>query len=290
MKVLFAYDGSECAETAIDDLHRAGLPENTRIVVLSIEEDCEVPPSKPEGIENFGRRKELLARARRAAARLRWFHQGWEIDVQVAKGSPAAVIIERARQLKCDLIVLGSHGREAPAGAIFGSVAQKVLQEAPCSVRITRGRYVVADCPVRLIIGMDGLKSADQSVKVVSSRKWPKGTEIRLVNGMVKTMPAAAGFVHALVVNSIVRKNVKVLKAKEEVDSALTMLRSTGLKTSFMAKDEEIKQLLCSEAENWRADCIFVESQEMNSLDLSNVSDEVAANAFCSVEVIRTTP
>ncbi|MCI0662027.1 MAG: universal stress protein [Acidobacteria bacterium] len=288
MKVLFAFDGSECAEAAIDELHRAGLPENARLVILSIEEDWVSPPSKPEGIENIDRRKELLARARRAAARMRWFHQGWDIVVEVAKGSPAAVIIERAGELKCDLIVLGSHGREAPVGAIFGSVAQKVLLEAPCSVRITRGRYVIPDCPVRLIIGMDGLKSADRSVKVVSSRKWPEGTEIRLVNAMVKTMPAAAGFVHSLVANSIVRKNVKVLKAREEVDSVLKMLRSTGLKTSFMAKDEEMKQLLCGEAESWRADCIFVEAREMDRFDHSSISDEVAANAFCSVEVVRT--
>lgn len=287
MKVLFAFDGSECAEAAIDDLHRAGLPENTRLVVLSIEEDWALSPSKPEGVENIERRKEFLARARRAAARIRWFHQGWDIDVEVAKGSPATMIIERARQLKCDLIVLGSHGRKAPVGAIFGSVAQKVLQEAPCSVRITRGRYVVPGCPVRLIIGMEGQKSADESVKVVTSRNWPKGTEIRVVNGVLKSMPAAAGFVHALVANSIARKNVRMLKAREEVDSALTMLRSTGLKTSFMVKDEEMKQLLCSEAENWRADCIFVESREMESLDRSSLSAVVAANAFCSVEVIR---
>jgi nucleotide-binding universal stress UspA family protein len=288
MKVLFAYDGSECAEAAIDDLHRAGLPENTRLVILSIDEVWVLPSSKPEGIEKIDRKKELLDRARRAAARMRWFHQGWDIAVEVAKGSPAVVIIERARELKCDLIVLGSHGREVPVGAIFGSVAQRVLQEAPCSVRITRGRYVLPDCPVRLIIGMDELKSADRSVEVVSSRKWPKGTEIRLVNGIAKAMPAAAGFVHSLVANSIVRKNVKLLKAREAVDSVLTTLRSTGLKTSFMAKDEEMKQLLCSEAESWRADCIFVEAGEMDKLDHSSISDEVAANAFCSVEVIRT--
>jgi Universal stress protein family len=103
----------------------------------------------------------------------------------------------------------------------------------------------------------------------------------------VKSIPAAAGFVHTLVANSIVRKNVRVLKAREEVDSALTKLRSTGLKTSFMVKDEEMKQLLCSEAENWRADCIFVESREMESFDRSSLSAVVAANAFCSVEVIR---
>src|SRR5262245_48820324 len=127
MKVLFAFDGSECAEGAIDDLHRAGLPENTRLVVISIEEEWLANSSGTEAIENIDRRREHLARARRAAARMRWFHQDWEIEVETAKGSPAEMIIEKAKQLQADLIVLGSHGRRVPAGAIFGSVAQKVL-------------------------------------------------------------------------------------------------------------------------------------------------------------------
>jgi nucleotide-binding universal stress UspA family protein len=285
MKVLFAYDGSECAEAAIDDLYRAGLPEHTRLVVLSIEEDWSLPPSRSIEIEDIDKRKEHLARARRAAARMRWFHQDWEIEVEVAKGSPSAVITERARQLKSDLIVLGSHGREAPVGAIFGSVAQKVLQEAPCSVRIARGRYMMPHCPVRLIIGVDGPLNADEVVNIVSSRRWPKGTEIRLVNAMAKSIPATAGFMHASVANSIGRKNERASRARESFDSALSILRSTGLKTSFIAKDGELNQLLCSEAESWRVDCIFVGSRRMDNH--SSVSLEVAANAYCSVEVIK---
>ncbi|MCI0392782.1 MAG: universal stress protein [Acidobacteria bacterium] len=285
MKVLFAYNGSECADAAIDDLHRAGLPENTHFVVLSIEEDWLLFPSSLEDIGNVERRREYLALARRAAARMRWFHQDWNIEVEIGRGSPAAGIVEKANQLKSDLIVLGSHGREEPVGAFFGSVSQKVLQEAPCSVRIARGRYVAPDSPARIIIGVDGSMSANEAVKVVSSRNWPKGTEVRLVNGMVKTMPAAAGLVHPQVANSIVTENVR---AEEAIDSALTILGSAGLNASFIAKAEEPKQLHCSEAESWRADCIFVGSRGMGRLEHSSVSAEVAANAYCSVEVIRT--
>lgn len=43
MKILIAYDGSECAEAALDDLHQAGLPEIAEAVVMSITE-FEVSP------------------------------------------------------------------------------------------------------------------------------------------------------------------------------------------------------------------------------------------------------
>lgn len=38
MKLLIAYDGSKCAEAAIDDLTRAGLPPANEAVVVSIAE------------------------------------------------------------------------------------------------------------------------------------------------------------------------------------------------------------------------------------------------------------
>jgi nucleotide-binding universal stress UspA family protein len=39
MKILIAYDGSECADSALDDLRRAGLPPDAQIKVLSVVEN-----------------------------------------------------------------------------------------------------------------------------------------------------------------------------------------------------------------------------------------------------------
>jgi hypothetical protein len=36
MKILIAYDGSECAESAIDDLKRAGLPLHAEALALTL--------------------------------------------------------------------------------------------------------------------------------------------------------------------------------------------------------------------------------------------------------------
>ena len=35
MKILIGYDGSECADAALDDLKRAGLPERAEAHILS---------------------------------------------------------------------------------------------------------------------------------------------------------------------------------------------------------------------------------------------------------------
>jgi nucleotide-binding universal stress UspA family protein len=52
----------------------------------------------------------------------------------VELGAPAAKILEVAKIEKVDLIIMGAHGRKGLDKAIFGSVADKVVQAAPCPV------------------------------------------------------------------------------------------------------------------------------------------------------------
>ena len=48
-------------------------------------------------------------------------------------GSPKIVILNKAEQLKCDLIIVGSHGRHG-FSLLFGSTASAVMQHASCDV------------------------------------------------------------------------------------------------------------------------------------------------------------
>ena len=43
-------------------------------------------------------------------------------------------IVRAAKRLRCDLIVLATHGRTGLVHAIMGSVAENVLRRAPCPV------------------------------------------------------------------------------------------------------------------------------------------------------------
>ncbi|MCX8520619.1 MAG: universal stress protein [Rhodoferax sp.] len=54
-------------------------------------------------------------------------------DVAAASG-----IVDSAKELACDLIVLGSHGRSGIARLMLGSVATKVVAESSVPVLVTR--------------------------------------------------------------------------------------------------------------------------------------------------------
>jgi nucleotide-binding universal stress UspA family protein len=59
---------------------------------------------------------------------------GIQVDAVVDIGRPAARIIERAKELPADLIVMGTHGASGFEHLFLGSVAEKVLRKATCPV------------------------------------------------------------------------------------------------------------------------------------------------------------
>ncbi|MET0850273.1 MAG: universal stress protein [Candidatus Rokuibacteriota bacterium] len=73
----------------------------------------------------------LLGRARRAGVRTR----GLVLD-----GAPHDRIVRAARSPRCDLIVMGTHGRDGLARLFLGSVAERVVATAPCPVMTVRSR------------------------------------------------------------------------------------------------------------------------------------------------------
>lgn len=64
--------------------------------------------------------------------------QGFVVESSVTTGRPSSAIVEQASEGKFDLIVMGTHGRTGLSQAFLGSVAQRVVQRAPCPVLTVR--------------------------------------------------------------------------------------------------------------------------------------------------------
>ena len=60
------------------------------------------------------------------------------IETRVEKGDPAGVILRTAEEMKCDLIVMGTHGRTGLSHRLTGHVADEVAQRAACAVLTMR--------------------------------------------------------------------------------------------------------------------------------------------------------
>ena len=63
------------------------------------------------------------------------------IDTRVEKGDPAGVILRTAEEMKCDLIVMGTHGRTGLGRWLTGHVVDEVVQRAACAVLTMRSPF-----------------------------------------------------------------------------------------------------------------------------------------------------
>ena len=61
---------------------------------------------------------------------------GLRVQPKVAFGSAWEQILETAREERCDLIALSTHGRDSVADHLFGSHAERVLRQSPCPVLV----------------------------------------------------------------------------------------------------------------------------------------------------------
>jgi nucleotide-binding universal stress UspA family protein len=59
-------------------------------------------------------------------------------ELVVRVGDPAHSIVDFARERGVDVIVMGTHGRGGVAHLLLGSVAERVVREAPCAVLTVR--------------------------------------------------------------------------------------------------------------------------------------------------------
>jgi nucleotide-binding universal stress UspA family protein len=59
-------------------------------------------------------------------------------EIHLREGKPAEEILEAAGELDIDMIIIGSHGRTGLERAIFGSVAEKVVKNAPMPVLVIK--------------------------------------------------------------------------------------------------------------------------------------------------------
>ena len=54
-------------------------------------------------------------------------------------GEPASEILRYLRENPFDLLVVGTHGRTGVRALLLGSVAERLVREAPCQILVVRG-------------------------------------------------------------------------------------------------------------------------------------------------------
>ena len=93
--------------------------------------------------------EDLLAAARKQMKEFiaEYISSDFSVISDVLTGRTFLEIIQYARRVNADLIVMGTHGRSAIRQMLMGSVADKVVHKAPCAVLTVRDPGHVFEMP-----------------------------------------------------------------------------------------------------------------------------------------------
>ena len=304
MRILIAYDGSPCADAALDDLQRAGLPATADVLVIFVTETSgPLPPpsmmeilTEPKEASSDSQVPQHVTQTERllgeGARRLQNKFPTWQVKTAVATGNPAKQLLCRAEEWEANLLVVGSHGRTALNRLILGSVSQSVMSGAKCSVRIARGRLDEPGLPVRILIGIDASEASRAAVREVARREWPSGTEVKLIAVEDPMTPTLIGRLIPAVARAVTESNREELRSiEDELAQCTRLINRDDLKVSTIVRKGEPKRVLVQLAQEWRADCVFVGATgvgtRLERFVLGSTSAAVAAQAHCSVEVVK---
>lgn len=305
MKILIGYDGSEAADAALEDLQHAGLPADAEVLVMSVADvfvplqvdgaaDDTSPMYLPEGVRRADERarhslEQVTSLAKGASERVKSMFPDWRVAYQGEADSPAWALIKRADEWKPDLIIVGARGHSVFGGRlILGSISQRVLYEARCSVRIARKLNKEPGKPLRILIGTDNSVDSNAAVETVCNRRWPSGTEVGLLTVVDTVMPIAGAGAAVKWIEVADESNWD--QVREIFEPVAERIRAAGLHTEVLIKRGDPADSLIDGSHTWGADCIFVGAKGTRGIDrllLGSVSSAVAARAHCSVEVVR---
>jgi nucleotide-binding universal stress UspA family protein len=97
----------------------------------------------PDGIvAGFPGEDRLEVHAR--LAHLRPADPSVNVDYRAVEGEPVEAILDLARKIGADLIVMGTHGSSGLMRLLTGSVAESVVRQAPCPVLTVRDQFHLA--------------------------------------------------------------------------------------------------------------------------------------------------
>jgi nucleotide-binding universal stress UspA family protein len=308
MKILIAYDGSEFAGAALEDLKRAGLDADAEALVMAVADvfvpdpvneqlDDSVPAYVPAAVQRAHERaqhqlEQAEVLAGRASEQIKAMFPNWRVSYHAEADSPAWAVIRKADEWKPDLIVMGARGHSVFGGRlILGSISQRVLYEARCSVRIARGPRSSSNKPVRLLIGVDNSSDSRAAVEAVCDRSWPVGTDVGVLTVVDTVMAVTANPSEPSTTKWIEVGDERNWHEVREIFEPLAQrLRNAGLRAEVLIRRGNPADEILEEANTWGADCIFVGAKGSRGIDrllLGSVSSAVSARAHCSVEVVR---
>jgi len=213
------------------------------------------------------------------------------VDVLVDSGNPSRQILECARSLPVDLIVMGTHGAGGFDHLLLGSVAEKVLRKATCPV-VTVPPHALATSKLpfkRLVCPIDFSDSSLAALDFALSLAQQGEAELTILH-VFEWRPEDEPLTNRPI--SVPEFRPQLERDLSEKLHALVpnSVRSWCRPTIRIAHGKAYREILGVATED-RADLIVMGVQGRNALDLmlfGSTTNQVVRRATCPVLTLRS--
>lgn len=225
-----------------------------------------------------------LADIKLGAWQLRATEQGLQSDAQCVRGGPAEVVAQAA-ELEADLIVVGTHGHTGVKHALLGSVAERIVRDAGCSVLVARGdRPLLGGRPI--VLGDDLAPAGGSARELATALAEAKDLPLHVVHTIDVGIPYLATLELMLP-----RKMIESLyaDAREQLDVIARDFPSVRVQNETISS-ERPADALCETATRSDAALVVVGSHSRKGVErllLGSTAERVVRHAPCSVLIAR---
>ena len=136
--ILVPVDGSESSRKALQFAIRLARSAHAKLTLLEVVEEFGPLPGYYEAAPSGKDRVQWISEQRFEKVEPMLEESGIEWDRIVEEGYPADKIIEIADKGNYDMIVIGSRGLSGLSRFLVGSVSDRVVHHAHCSVTVVR--------------------------------------------------------------------------------------------------------------------------------------------------------
>jgi nucleotide-binding universal stress UspA family protein len=141
-KILVPVDFSDCSRKALRYALALAKEHQAAITLVHVISPPSYPVGEFGGLEygnlvadmRVGGEKQLKEMARNDVG------NAAPVDIRILSGAPATEVVETAKELDVDMIVVSTHGHTGLKHVLLGSVAEHVVRTAPCPVLVVRER------------------------------------------------------------------------------------------------------------------------------------------------------
>lgn len=196
MRILFPTDLSKSADHAMRQAVELAVQLQARLDVFHVVTLHAADPGElKETLDDYLKKLEDEVFADLAERSDVIKRRGVSVDVSVERSvSASEAIVDKAAATKADVIVMGTHGRTGFGKLLLGSVAEQVVQHAPCDVVTVGKDATVAESEAGFSPILVPVDFTDYSEKAIVRADKLAGADGRLILQHVVTAPLHPSF------------------------------------------------------------------------------------------------